>query len=125
MSKRFVGQVRKAAGPIPAMPTRSPMPIWTVYIICSKKRNKYYTGVTNDLRGRLYEHNHGLSPYTKGGEPWALVHFEEFDNIKDAYRREQFLKRKKSKKILEKVISSPDVRLLAESGSRLYVGTQW
>ncbi len=93
------------------------MRIWTVYIIYSQNRGKYYIGVTNDLEKRLYEHNNGLSPYTKGGEPWKLKHVEEFDNIKNAYQRERFLKKKKSRKIIEKVINSPDVRLVRNRDS--------
>jgi putative endonuclease len=84
--------------------------IWTVYVIYSEKRHKHYIDVTDNFKERLYEHNHGLSPYTKGGEPRVPQHLEEFDNIKDAYARERFLKKKKSKKILKKISSSPDVR---------------
>lgn len=87
------------------------MPIWTVYIIYSGKRDRYYIGVTTDIQQRVKEHNTGLSPYTKGGTPWTLKHREEFKSIEEAYGREKFLKSKKSRKIIEKVVVSPDVRL--------------
>ena len=87
------------------------MLIWTVYIIKSQKWDKYYTGVTDNLEKRLYEHNNGLSLYTKGGGKWALKHFEEFDSIRDAYKREKFIKNKKSRKIIGKIIGSPNIEL--------------
>lgn len=87
------------------------MSVWTVYIIQSQKWNKYYIGVTDNLKLRLYDHNNGLSLSTKGGAKWALKHFEEFNNIQDAYKRERFIKSKKSRKITEKIIASPNILL--------------
>ncbi|MDO8505101.1 MAG: GIY-YIG nuclease family protein [bacterium] len=87
------------------------MPVWTVYITYSDAWDRYYTGVTDTVERRLQEHNHGFSPSTKGGAPWTLKHTEEFTTIEEAYQREQFIKRKKSRKILEKIALSPDVRL--------------
>ena len=43
--------------------------MWFVYIIYSKKLDKYYTGVTNDLEWRLERHNQGWGRFTKGGIP--------------------------------------------------------
>ncbi|MFH1098694.1 MAG: GIY-YIG nuclease family protein [Candidatus Uhrbacteria bacterium] len=102
------------------------MNIWTVYILYSASRDRYYVGVTDDVTRRLREHNHGLSSYTKGGAPWYIVHVEECESISSAYRRERFIKAKRSRKILECIVRSPDVRLSdasvgtspAQSGSR-------
>lgn len=87
------------------------MRTWFVYILYSATWDRYYVGVTDEVRRRFREHNAGHSPSTKGGEPWQLVHIEEFASITEAYRRERSIKEKKSRKIIEKIVASPDVRL--------------
>ncbi len=88
-----------------------------VYIIESISKGKFYIGVTNNLKKRFYEHNNGLSRSTVPLRPFILRRVEGFDNIKDAYFREKFLKSKKSRKILELIIrSSPDVLAEQEVG---------
>ena len=44
-----------------------------VYILYSKKLDKYYKGHTNNVDNRLSRHNNGQSTYTKSGIPWTLV----------------------------------------------------
>jgi putative endonuclease len=44
-----------------------------VYILYSKKLNRFYVGQTSNLNNRLIEHNTGESPYTSAGIPWTLV----------------------------------------------------
>jgi putative endonuclease len=52
-----------------------------------------YIGVTNDLVRRVYEHRQGLAEgFTKKHGVHRLVHFEQFDDIKNAIRREKRLK---------------------------------
>jgi putative endonuclease len=54
--------------------------------------NSYYTGSTWDLSTRLEQHQTGTgSVYTKNRLPIRLPNAEEFDRIKDAYRRERQL----------------------------------
>ena len=83
--------------------------IYFVYYLESSKDGSYYIGVTNCVRRRLFEHNSGLSKSTASKKPWILRKTEEYPNINLAYQREIFLKKKKSKKIIEKIINSPDV----------------
>jgi putative endonuclease len=47
--------------------------MYTVYMLYSKKLNKYYTGETQDLSNRLLEHNAGETKSLMGGIPWELV----------------------------------------------------
>lgn len=62
------------------------------YIIESKKGEKRYAGVTNNLRKRFWQHNNGKSPYTKSRGPWKLIYYEASLNKEDAVSRELFLK---------------------------------
>lgn len=63
-----------------------------VYILQSKKDDKLYVGCTNDLRGRLQEHNDGVSRSTKSRMPFKLIYYEAYLNRKDAEKRERFFK---------------------------------
>lgn len=64
-----------------------------VYIVeCSD--GTYYTGVTNNIERRLWEHNNdgnGLS-YTFRKRPVILRHFQRFENIEYAIRFEKQIK---------------------------------
>ncbi len=63
-----------------------------VYMIeCSD--GSYYTGYTNDLKKRLAAHNAGKgAKYTKSRRPVRLIYQENFDNKKDALKREYAIK---------------------------------
>jgi putative endonuclease len=63
-----------------------------VYIIASASR-VVYTGMTNDLRRRVWEHKTKLvGGFTKKYNCTRLVLFEEFDNVEDAIAREKEIK---------------------------------
>ncbi len=63
-----------------------------VYILRSKKDNKFYIGFTNNLRRRLAQHAKGEVASTKNRRPLKLIHYEYFINETDAKAREVFLK---------------------------------
>ena len=64
-----------------------------VYILASKKNGTLYVGVTNDVVRRVYEHKEGLAEgFTKRHGVKRLVHFEIYDSIETAIRREKALK---------------------------------
>lgn len=70
-----------------------------VYIVlCSD--NSYYTGVTNDIERRLYEHDAGLDQetYTYIRRPLELKYLELFDDINKAIEREKQIKKLSRKK---------------------------
>ena len=71
-----------------------------VYILlCSDK--SYYTGVTNNMERRMYEHETGLNPnsYTHKRRPVRLVFCERFIDINQAIAFEKQVKGwKRSKK---------------------------
>ncbi len=64
-----------------------------VYILlCSD--NSYYTGITNDLERRMYEHEHGVDPgsYTSKRRPVKLVFQEMFTEVTQAIAFEKQVK---------------------------------
>ncbi|MBS1528635.1 MAG: GIY-YIG nuclease family protein [Bacteroidetes bacterium] len=64
-----------------------------VYILrCAD--NSYYTGVTNNMERRLYEHENGLEPgsYTFKRRPVKLVYCERFSDINQAIAFEKQVK---------------------------------
>ena len=76
------------------------------YIIYSKSANRYYVGYTHDLKLRIERHNSGWSRSTKSGIPWKLVYHEKFDTKSDAIKRENEIKRKKSRKYIKELIDN-------------------
>ncbi len=65
---------------------------WCVYIIqCSD--NSLYTGISNDLNRRFYQHaNQQGAKYFRGRQPNALVYVETGHNRKTASQREFAIK---------------------------------
>lgn len=76
-----------------------------IYIIYSKKADKYYVGQTDDIDSRLLAHLSGISKYTAIANDWILVYSESFETRKEAINRENEIKRKKSRKYIEWLIS--------------------
>ena len=57
------------------------------------KDNSIYSGYTTDLEKRLETHNSGMgAKYTRARLPVKLVYFEEFEDKKEAMKREWQLK---------------------------------
>ncbi len=64
-----------------------------VYIITNTTNSVLYTGVTNDLYRRIYEHKHSLiKGFTSKYRVTKLVYFEMFDYIDLAIKREKQIK---------------------------------
>lgn len=76
------------------------------YIIYSSKSDRYYIGSASDPKSRLERHNAGATPSTKAGRPWKIVYEEVFENKQDAIKRENYLKRMKSRIIIENLITN-------------------
>jgi len=75
-----------------------------VYILYSKKINKYYVGACIDFDRRFYEHNLGHSKFTSTGIPWELVYTEEWDDLVLAKQRELKIKKMKSRIYIQELI---------------------
>lgn len=63
-----------------------------VYILKSLKTKKYYTGVTDNLKRRIKEHNSGNSDFTSWSGPYQLIWYSAFKNKNTAYKFELYLK---------------------------------
>ena len=64
-----------------------------VYMMTNKSDNVLYTGVTNDLERRDYEHKNGSFPgFTSRYKVTKLVYFEQYADIKEAIAREKQIK---------------------------------
>lgn len=75
-----------------------------LYIIHSEKLDRYYTGSCSDPEQRLIRHNAGATPSTKPGRPWTIVYSEEFSSRSEAIKRENYVKRQKSRVFIENLI---------------------
>jgi putative endonuclease len=65
-----------------------------VYIVASGKQGTLYTGVTNNLIRRIYEHKEGLvDGFTKKYRVHRLVYFERHIDIREALLREKVIKK--------------------------------
>lgn len=73
------------------------------YILTNKSDTLYYTGVTNDLVRRLYEHREKINQsYTSKYNLNILVYYEIHNDIEEAIKREKQIKswNREKKKLL-------------------------
>ncbi|HBC72658.1 TPA: endonuclease [Candidatus Amesbacteria bacterium] len=66
--------------------------MYFVYILQSYGDKFIYKGITNNLQRRLYQHESGKSPSTRGHLPLRLIHVEECDTRIQARNLEKFFK---------------------------------
>ena len=79
--------------------------MWYLYIIYSDNIDRYYVGVTENLKLRLERHNLGWGRYTKRGIPWVIVYSENYLIKTDAFKREREIKKYKSRMYIEKLFN--------------------
>ena len=65
-----------------------------VYMMTNKYRNVLYTGMTNDLIRRVYEHRNHLikDSFTARYHVTKLVYFEATEDVRSAIEREKQIK---------------------------------
>jgi putative endonuclease len=67
--------------------------IYYVYILTNSSHKVLYTGISNDLERRCYEHKHKtLKGFTKKYNVDILIYFEMFDCVDSAIAREKQIK---------------------------------
>ena len=93
-----------------------------VYILTNKTSNVLYTGMTNSLSRRVFEHKQKAVPgFTKKYNLTKLVYYEIFDNVYDAIKREKQIKggsRKDKTNLIDK--KNKDWKDLHEAVVKLY-----
>jgi len=77
-----------------------------VYILFSQSRGRFYIGSCADVEQRLIRHNSGATLSTKSGRPWKVVYTEIHPTKTEALKRENYLKRLKSRVYLETLIQN-------------------
>jgi len=70
--------------------------MYSVYILQSEKKRRFYIGHTKDLKDRLHRHNSGSVRSTKHGMPWKIVYTEKYATKSEAFKREMEIKKYKS-----------------------------
>jgi putative endonuclease len=87
-----------------------------VYMMTNKGKNVLYTGVTNDLQKRLWQHrNSNGKSFTKRYNCDRLVYFEWYQDIRQAIDRETQIKGwSRSKKDALIATLNPEWKNLAE-----------
>ena len=80
--------------------------MYYVYILANRTNVTLYTGVTNDLERRLWEHRNQVNPrsFTAKYQVHKLVYFEETTDIDVALNREKQIKswsRKRKNQLVE------------------------
>ena len=91
--------------------------MFQVYILTNRKHGTLYTGVTNDLHRRVYQHKMGVLPgFTKRYSATRLVYFETTPDVLAAIAREKAIKswtRAKRIRLIESV-NAPWLDLAAD-----------
>ena len=83
----------------------SDMPYY-LYILYSETTDHYYVDSSSDIIKRVLQHNAGATTSTKPGRPWKIVYSEIFSTKTEAIKRENYLKRMKSRVYLESIIKN-------------------
>ncbi len=74
---------------------------YTVYVLQSEEGHTY-VGITNDLEGRLKEHNSGQSRFTRQGTGWEVIYQEQVPSGEEARKRKKYLKSHAGKEWLKR-----------------------
>jgi putative endonuclease len=86
-------------------------PMHFLYILHSQTADKYYVGETADVDQRLKDHlTHKYSKsFTKLAEDWQVVLNFKVETRKEALFLEQFIKRMKNRRFIQKVIKDHSI----------------
>jgi putative endonuclease len=77
-----------------------------VYILYSECADKYYVGSTDNWKNRVESHNHSdRNTFTSKHRPWKLMAvFIAGETRAAAMKHEAFIKKQKSRRLIEKLI---------------------
>ena len=75
--------------------------MYFVYILYSRKCDRYYIGYSEDIEARRHRHNRGMVAATKNCRPYVIKASKSFATEMEARKEELRLKKSKSRKNLE------------------------
>ncbi|OGX36886.1 MAG: hypothetical protein A3D87_08435 [Omnitrophica WOR_2 bacterium RIFCSPHIGHO2_02_FULL_50_17] len=75
-----------------------------VYVLVNESKIKTYVGSTENLNKRLEEHNAGKVKSSKPYRPYKILHYEEFDSLAGARRREVYYKSTSGRRKLSEIL---------------------
>lgn len=81
--------------------------MYYIYILYSEKYDRYYIGYTTNYLLRLEQHNtqEYFNTYTSKFRPWQMAAvFVCGDSLQAAMKTERFIKKQKSRMLIEKLI---------------------
>jgi putative endonuclease len=76
-----------------------------VYVLCSIRNGRYYTGFSVDPEARLIDHNNGKVSATRYLRPWVIAYIERCADATAARKREYEIKSMKSRPYIERLIA--------------------
>ncbi|NOU45967.1 MAG: GIY-YIG nuclease family protein [Bacteroidales bacterium] len=91
--------------------------MYYLYILYSESFDKYYVGVTDNPDRRLWEHNNlPRNTFTSRYRPWIFVALFECARTQGEARKiESFIKKQKSRKLIQKIVDQePLTGILAQ-----------
>ncbi|QNL22340.1 GIY-YIG nuclease family protein [Hyphobacterium sp. CCMP332] len=77
---------------------------YCVYVLKSQKDLENYTGYSTRILKRIKEHNNGKSKSTADRTPFELIYCEFHRSMKDAKRREKYLKSNQGRRMLKFIL---------------------
>jgi len=87
-----------------------------IYIMTNKYNTVLYTGITNNIQRRVYEHkNKSIKGFTSKYNITKLVYYEDYEDVNAAICREKQIKgwtRKKKDELINKL--NPDWKDLSD-----------
>ena len=71
------------------------------YVLRSRSTGRFYTGHTENLTRRIFEHNNNRTVSIKNRGPREIIYSEEYSTRSEAAQRERYVKRMKSHVYIE------------------------
>jgi len=75
-----------------------------VYILLNEAKTRTYTGVTDDVKKRLREHNEGKVTSSRPYRPYRVICTEEFKTLSEARQKERFYKSTTGRRRLKEML---------------------
>jgi putative endonuclease len=73
------------------------------YVLRSQTTGRFYTGHTENLIQRIFQHNNNRTVSIKNRGLWELFYSEEYATRSEAAQRERYVKRMKSHSYIEEL----------------------